>query len=83
MTMLHVSVHCQDYLTGGRFLTILKQPQPQQPWKIDMMLWWLLEKKFEQAMKRGKIKGSIMDSRTVMRVESEDDSQLRNLSYFA
>jgi hypothetical protein len=81
MTMLHVSVRCQDYLTGGRFLTILKQPQ--QPWKIDMMLWWLLEKKIEQAIKRGKIEGSTMDSRTVMRVESEDDSQLRNLSYFA
>jgi hypothetical protein len=30
-----------------------------------------------------KIEGSIMDSRTVKRVESEDDSQLKNLSYFA
>jgi hypothetical protein len=37
----------------------------------------------EQAMKMGKIEGSIIDSRTVMRIESEDDSQLRNLSYFA
>jgi hypothetical protein len=34
-------------------------------------------------MKRGKIEGSVMDSRTINRVESEDDSQLRNLSHFA
>jgi len=40
-------------------------------------------KRIEQAMKRGKIEGFIMDSRIVKRVESEDDSRLRNLSYFA
>ena len=34
-------------------------------------------------MKRGKIEGFVMDSRTMMRGESEDDSRLRNLSYFA
>jgi hypothetical protein len=38
---------------------------------------------FEQAMKIGNIEGYIMGARTTMRVESEDDSQLRNLSYFA
>jgi len=37
----------------------------------------------EQAMKMGNIEGYIMGARTIMRVESEDDSQLRNLSYFA
>jgi hypothetical protein len=37
----------------------------------------------EQAIMMRKIEGFAMDSRTVMRVESEEDSQLRNLSYFA
>jgi len=37
----------------------------------------------KQARKKGKIEGFAMDSRTVKRVESEDDSQLRNLSHFA
>ena len=31
----------------------------------------------------GKIEGSTVDSRAMKRVESEDDSQLRNLNYFA
>jgi hypothetical protein len=31
----------------------------------------------------GKIEGSTVDSKTVKRVESEDESQLRNLTYFA
>ena len=70
----------QDYLAGGSFPTTLNQPQ--QHWKIDMMLWEFAER-IEQPIKMGKIEGSTMDSRTVKRVESEDDSQLRNLSYFA
>jgi hypothetical protein len=40
-------------------------------------------KRIEQAIKRGKIEGFAMDSRTMKIVESEDDSQLRKLSHFA
>jgi hypothetical protein len=42
-----------------------------------------IAERIEQAIKMGKIEGSTVDSRTMKRVESEDDSQLRNLSYFA
>jgi hypothetical protein len=73
-------VRCQDYLAVGKLPIILKQQQ--QHWKIDMMLWGFAER-IEQPIKMGKIEGSTMDSRTVKRVESEDDSQLRNLGYFA
>ena len=38
VAVLHVSRRCQDYLVG-KFPTILKQPQ--QHWKIDMMVWGL------------------------------------------
>jgi hypothetical protein len=34
-----------------------------------------ISKRIEQAMKRGKIEGSAMDSRTMMRGESGDDSK--------
>jgi hypothetical protein len=43
---------------------------------------WIAER-FELAIKMGKIEGFTVDSRTVKRVESEDDSKLRNLSHFA
>jgi len=79
MAMLHFSGRCQDYLAVWRFPTILKQQQ--QHWKIDMKFCGL--PKIKQAIKMGKIEGSTVDSRTVKNVESEDDSQLRNLSYFA
>jgi len=42
-----------------------------------------IPKRIELAIKMGNIEGSTVDSRTVKRVELEDDSQLRNLSYFA
>jgi len=41
VVVMHVSVRYQNYLAGGRFLTILKQSQKH--WKIDMMLWGLLK----------------------------------------
>jgi hypothetical protein len=46
-----------------------------------MKLW--IAKRIELAIKMREIEGSTVDSKTVKRVESEDDSQLRNLSYFA
>ena len=64
-----VFVRCQDYLDIERFPTILKQQQ--QHWKIDISC--VDCRRIEQAMKRGKIKGSAMDSRTMMRGESGDD----------
>jgi hypothetical protein len=40
-----------------------------------------IAKRIEQAIEMGKIRGLTMDSRTIMRDESEDGSQVRNLSY--
>ena len=51
------------------FLTILKQPQ--QHGRINVVR---IAERIAEAIKRGKIEGSIMDSRTMKRFESEDDS---------
>ena len=68
MEVLHVSVRCQNYKTNGKFLIILRQPQ--QLWKIDRIV-----ERIEQALEKGKIEGSTMDSRTKKRDESEDDPE--------
>jgi len=70
---------CQDYQAVERFPTTLNQSQ--QHWNTYMKLW--IAKRIELAIKMREIEGSTVDSRTMKRVESEDDSQLRNLSYFA
>jgi len=80
VAMLQVSRRCQDYQAVERFPTTLNQPQ--QHWKYWHEVVWIA-KRIELAIKRGKIEGSTMDSITMMRVESKDDSQLRNLSHFA
>jgi len=69
MAMLQVFMRCQDYLAIERFPTILKQQQQQQQHcKIDMNLCGL-PKKLNQAIKMGKIEGSTMYSRTMIRDE--------------
>jgi len=75
-----VVVRYQDYLAIGRFSN---NPQTTITTWEDWHDVMKIVKRIEQAMKREKIEGFVMDSRIVKRVESEDDSRLRNLSYFA
>jgi len=60
MAMPHVSMRWQDYLAVGRFPTIHKRPQ-QHVVKIV--------EKIERAMKKWKIEGYAMNSRTMKRDE--------------
>ena len=71
----HVSVAvvlCAAKITKllENFLTILNQPQ--QHWKIEMILWGFAEELNKLWIMRGE-SGSSMDSRTMMRGESGDD----------
>ena len=63
-------VRCQDYQVVGKFSN---NPQPTTTTLEDGNDVVRICRRIEQAMKRGKIEGSTMDSRTVMRGESGDD----------